>query len=171
MRATAAKLLVLILCAAPAQAKLRPPANTVFPPGWVPPAGWHVDRSVKRAVTDGDLTGTGSPVRAVLLTNGVAVRLMIFVNYRSPAAKAYNAFEEPEADLKSKDGISILHMNEIEIEPGPGLCGSKWIRCDKGGAFFDSPNPTLRLQMGDWGGSVFRWNSLALGFDRLSVGD
>jgi hypothetical protein len=111
------------------------------------------------------------PVRAVLLTNDVAVRLVVFVNHKSPMFKAYNVFEEPAADLKSNDGINIGYEKEIQVEYAPDLCGSKWIRCDTRGEFFDPPMPTLSFVMGDWGGLVFRWKNAAAGFDRLSSGD
>ena len=143
-----------------------------IPPGWVVPSGWHIDASVKHATAEGDLTGTGLKTSAVLLTNGRIVRLVVFVNYRASDYKAYRVFEEPQEDLKSDDGISVVGSSEFELEPGSIYCSSKWIHCtaDKR-IFFHPPMPALWLAMGDWGGSVFRWTGVSTGFDRFSVGD
>jgi hypothetical protein len=171
MRAAIVRLTVLLLCAAPAEAGHLAAEKDIFPQGWAPPFGWHVDRLVKRAVADGDLTGSGLPVRAVLLTDDASIQLVVFVNYKSPMFKVYNVFEEPAADLKSDEGIKIIYTKEREINPDPGDCGTKWIRCDNGREFFDPPMSTLWLTMGDWGGLVFRWENTADGFDQLSSGD
>ena len=163
--------LVLVLCTAPAEAGHVAVDEAIFPQGWAPPSGWHVDWLVKRAVADGDLTGTGWPGRAVLLTNDVTVRLVVFMNNKSRLFKVYNVFEEPAAELMSRDGIKIIHSKKIEVEPVPSDCGTKWVRCDKGREFLAPPMPVLWLTMGDWGGSVFRWKNIRDGFDRFSVGD
>jgi hypothetical protein len=71
----------------------------------------------------------------------------------------------------SKEGIRINYSKEIEVNPNTSDCGTKWVRCDNGREYFDPPMPTLWLEMGDWGGSVFRWKNTLDGFDRLSSGD
>ena len=84
-----------------------------LPQGWTRPAGWHVATTIRHPSADGDFTGNGRFARAVLMTDGRRVAVVVFVDFQrrpgwTPAnIQTFIPYRAPDLkDIDRFDGVT-----------------------------------------------------------------